>query len=106
MTDERRADPDLREVIDRVAKSAAQEGGKSGAVEVLQSLGVNTKDPTEAQKDFAFLRANRERCDAFYNGMFRNVVGVITKLVVAVIVLGFLALFGLNPEMLKGILGL
>lgn len=106
MTGERRADADLREIIDRVAKSAAQEGGRSGAIEVLQSLGVNTKDPTEAQKDFAFLRANRERCDAFYSGIFRNVVGAVTKLAIAVIVLGALALFGLNPEMLKGVLGL
>lgn len=106
MTDERRADQDLREVIDRVAKSAAQEGGKSGAIEVLQSLGVNTNDPTEAQKDFAFLRANRQRCDAFYNGMFRNVVSALTKLFLAIIALGTLALLGFNPEMIKSLLGL
>lgn len=106
MADERRADPDLREVIDRVAKSAATEGGKTGALEVLQGLGVNTNDPTEAQKDFAFLRANRQRCDAFYNGMFKNAIAAVTKLIIAIILLGTLALFGLNPEMLKGLFGL
>lgn len=50
---------------------------KEAVVETLKSLGVDTKEPFDMQRDFAFLRATREASDAVKRTGLLAAVGAI-----------------------------
>lgn len=98
---EKRRETDLREIIERVA----ERGGEQGASKALKALGLDADDPTSVQKDMAWLRSNRRRCDAFYEDMWKNVVSTLMKIFFLIVALGVLALLGYQTDTVKAVLG-
>lgn len=107
---ERRRDPEMRELVERVADRAAERSVKKFGPEVvketLANFGVDTHDKAtvqrqmlylrdaaekandpDFQKDMAFVRANRERCDKFYSSILSN-VGRLLVTIISVLLLG------------------
>lgn len=112
MTDERREDARMREIIERVSEQAAAKATGAAvpaAIETtLKSFGFDTSDPVTIQKNQAFLNESRQRCERFYGTMWDQMIALFWRVLKIVLVLGLLALaakLGLQVDALNSLFG-
>lgn len=108
MTEERREDARMREIIDRVAEKTATAAVPAAIKTTLQSFGLDTSDPVTIQKNMAFLNESRQRCEKFYGTMWDQMIALFWRGIKIIFFLGLLALlakFGFQVDGLDVLFG-
>ncbi len=80
-------DAKMMAVIEKTAETTARKTCRH----FLTGLGIDVKNPLEAQADFGFLRSVRETAEALQRKSFLAAVGVVVVAVLALIWIGLKA---------------
>lgn len=99
---ERREDEATRETIN-LTVAAVERVIPKVLDETLTRMGFDTSDPLANQHDQAWVRANRVRCQKFFEEGFQRFISAAWKAFWIIIILGVVALLGGNLDMLKGL---
>jgi len=75
--DRRSEDTHVRNIAEEAATRAVEKTAPVVVESTLLSLGIDPKNPIEAQKDSAFVRQTRKRCETASNKAIVTMIGLL-----------------------------